>query len=199
MRILITSAVFAAYVGLSRQNWKSVIYVFETVIVSLVVLQILSSAVCRWFIVVACKMHALHRSFALPIYMASIAVLAVFLIPLAFKLPESNQNSTCVGNVQLKYNGTLLLLMLADATKTLHSRDIVENMRTGGLACLICSALSWWLGLMLSTFYIWFLKIHRIERTQDLFVRRMYEGAFLEQSMLLNTRFEIRKRIKEKL
>ncbi|XP_043072450.1 chitin synthase chs-1-like [Puntigrus tetrazona] len=51
---------------------------------------------------------------------------------------------------------------------------------------------------MLSTVYTWYLKTHRIERTQELFVRGMYEGAFLEQSMLLNTRFKIRKRIKEK-
>ncbi|CAM4581301.1 unnamed protein product [Leuciscus chuanchicus] len=200
MRILITSAVVVAYVPLSGQNWKSVESVFEgsTVIISLVALQIVSSALCRWFVVVACKMHSLHHSFALPMYMASIAVLAVFLIPLAFKLPEPNQTSTCFENVQSKSSDTLLRLMLTDATNTLQARNIVKKMSTGGLACLICSALSWWLGLMLSTFYIWFLKLHRIERTQDLFVRRMYEGAFLEQSMLLNTRFEIRKKIKEK-
>lgn len=189
VRILITSAVAGAYVPLSGQDWKSVKLVFETVVISLVAIQIASSALCHWFIVVACKMHALHRCFALPIYLASITVLPVFFISFAFKLPESNQT-----NIQAISSDKLLLLMLTDAMKTLHAR----NMETGGLACLICSAFSWCLGLMLSTFYIWFLKIHRIERTQDLFVRRMYEGAFLEQSMLLNTRFEIRKRIKEK-
>lgn len=198
MRILITSAVVVVYVPLSGQNWESVKSVFERVIISLVALQIVSSALCHWFVVVACKMHSLHRSFALPMYMASIAVLAVFLSPLAFKLPESNQTSTCFENVQSKSSDTLLRLMLTDATNTLQARYIAGKISTGGLAYLICSALSWWLGLMLSTFYIWFLKIHRIERTQDLFVRRMYEGAFLEQSMLLNTRFEIRKKIKEK-
>lgn len=189
VRILITSAVAGAHVPLSGQDWKSVKLVFETVVISLVAIQIASSALCHWFVVVACKMHALHRCFALPIYLASITVLPVFCISFAVKLPESNQT-----NIQPISSDKLVLLMLTDAMKTLHAR----NMETGGLACLICSAFSWWLGLMLSTFYIWFLKIHRIERTQDLFVRRMYEGAFLEQSMLLNTRFEIRKRIKEK-
>ncbi|KAK9958860.1 hypothetical protein ABG768_010960 [Culter alburnus] len=189
VRILITSAVAGAYVPLSGQDWKSVKLVFETVVISLVAIQIASSALCHWFVVVACKMHALHRCFALPIYLASITVLPVFFISFAVKPPESNQT-----NIQAISSDKLLLLMLTDAMKTLHA----SNMETGGLACLICSAFSWWLGLMLSTFYIWFLKIHRIERTQDLFVRRMYEGAFLEQSMLLNTRFEIRKRIKEK-
>lgn len=192
VRIMITSAVAGAYVPLSGQDWESVKVVFKTVVFSLVAIQIASSALCHWFVVVACKMHALHRSFALPIYFASITVLPVFFISLA--VPKSNQTS----NIQPTSSDKLLLLMLTDAMKTLHARDIVANMNTGGLACLICSALSWWLGLMLGTFYIWFLKVHRIERTQDLFVRRMYEGAFLEQSMLLNTRFEIRKRIKEK-
>lgn len=193
VRILITAAVVGAYVPLSGQDWKSVKLVFETVVILLVAIQIVSSALCHWFVVVACKIHALHRCFAFPIYLASIAVLPVFFISLAFKLPESDQT-----NIQEISTGKLLLLMLSDAMKTLYVRDIVVNMKIGGLACLICSAFSWWLGLMLSTFYIWFLKIHRIERTQDLFVRRMYEGAFLEQSMLLNTRFEFRRRIKEK-
>ncbi|XP_067276424.1 chitin synthase chs-1-like [Pseudorasbora parva] len=197
MRILITSAVVGAFVPLSGQDWKSVKLVFEPTVILLVVIQIASSALCRWFVVVACKMHALHRSFALPMCLASIAVLAVFLFPFAVTLTKSDP-STCFENIQAKPNDTLLLLMLTDALKTLLARDILVTKSTTGLACLIGSALSWWLGLMFSTFYIWYLKIDRIERTQDLFVRRMYEGAFLEQSMLLNTRFEIRKRIKEK-
>uniref|UniRef100_A0A672P6N3 chitin synthase n=1 Tax=Sinocyclocheilus grahami TaxID=75366 RepID=A0A672P6N3_SINGR len=187
MRILVTSAVVGAYVPLSGREWKSVKLVFETVVVSLVAIQIASSALCRWFVVVACKMHALHRSFVLPMYLASITVLAVFLFPTAVRLPKSNQTSTFFETFQPKSSGEWLHLMLTDAVRTLNTRDIMVHKKTGGLACLGCSALSWWLGLMLSTFYIWYLKIHRIERTQDLFVRRMYEGAFLEQSMLLNT------------
>ncbi|XP_067277982.1 chitin synthase chs-2-like isoform X1 [Pseudorasbora parva] len=197
MRILITSAVVGAFVPLSGQDWKSVKDGLETVVISSVAIQIASSALCHWFAVVACKMHALRLSFALPIYMASIAVLAVFLFAFAVPVTESDP-STCFENIQEKSIGTLLLLMLTDALKTLRSRDILVTKSTAGLGCLIGSALSWWLGLMLSTYYIWYLKIDRIERTQELFVRRMYEGAFLEQSMLLNTRFEIRKKIKEK-
>uniref|UniRef100_A0A672P4J5 chitin synthase n=1 Tax=Sinocyclocheilus grahami TaxID=75366 RepID=A0A672P4J5_SINGR len=198
MRILVTSAVVGAYVPLSGREWKSVKLVFETVVVSLVAIQIASSALCRWFGVVACKMHALRRSFVLPMYLASITVLAVFFVPTAVRLPKSNQTSTFFETFQPNSSDEWLHLMLTDAVRTLNTRDIMVHKKTGGLACLGCSALSWWLGLMLSTVYIWYLKIHRIERTQDLFVRRMYEGAFLEQSMLLNTRFEIRKRIKEK-
>ncbi|XP_073706288.1 chitin synthase chs-1 [Garra rufa] len=196
MRILVTSAVVGAYVPLSGREWKSVKLVFETVVVSLVGIQIASSALCRWFVVVACKMHALRRSFVIPMYLASITIMAVFLVPIVVKIPESNQ--TCFENLQPNSSDKWLHLLLTDAIRTLNARDIVAQMNIGGLACLGFSALSWWLGLILSTIYIWFLKIQRIERTQDLFVRRMYEGAFLEQSMLLNTRFEIRKKIKEK-
>lgn len=53
------------------------------------------------------------------------------------------------------------------------------------------SAVSWWLGLVLATLHLWFLSLYRIQRTQNLFIRRLYEGGFLEQSLLLNTRFDI--------
>ncbi len=198
MRILVTSAVVGAYVPLSGREWKSDKLVFEPVVVSLVAIQIVSSALCRWFVVVACKMHALHRSFVLPMYLASITVLAVFLVPTSVGLLDSNQNSTYFETCQPKSSDQWMCLMLTDAIKTLNARDIMVHKKTGGLVCLGCSVLSWWLGLLFSTVYIWYLKIDRIERTQDLFVRRMYEGAFLEQSMLLNTRFEIRKISKEK-
>nr|XP_021323454.1 uncharacterized protein si:ch211-264e16.2 isoform X1 [Danio rerio] len=195
-RILITSAVIGAYVTLTGDGWNSVKLVFETVVIALVVIQTLSSALCRWFVVVACKMHALRRSFFMPMYFASVIVLAVFLSPLVVKFPVSNYTSIPLDKSESSVEWVKLLL--ADAIKTLLTRDIVVNMKTEGLVCLGCSALFWWLGLVLSTVYIWFLKIHRIERTQDLFVQRMYEGAFLEQSLLLNTRFEIRKKIKDK-
>ncbi|KAL0152645.1 hypothetical protein M9458_052368 [Cirrhinus mrigala] len=196
IRILVTSAVVGAYVPLSGQEWQSDKLVFETVVVALVAIQILSSALCHWFAVVACKMHALRRCFILPMYLASVTVLAVFLVPVMVRIPEYNQTFSCLENSKPKPTDEWLRLLLNDAISTLNARDIVEHMNAGGLACLGCSALSWWLGLMLSTVYIWYLKIHRIERTQDLFVRRTYEGAFMEQSMLLNTRFEIRKKIK---
>lgn len=51
---------------------------------------------------------------------------------------------------------------------------------------------------MLSTGHIWFLQTQCTERTQDLFVWKIHKGAFLEQSMLLNVRFEIQKDRKQK-
>lgn len=60
------------------------------------------------------------------------------------------------------------------------------------------SAVSWWLGLVLSTLHLWYLNVYRIQRTQDLFIRRLYDGAFIEQSLLLNTRFDIQTKGKTK-
>ena len=63
------------------------------------------------------------------------------------------------------------------------------------LKCLVDppsgSAVAWWLGLVLATLHLWYLNVYRIQRTQDLFIRRLYEGAFIEQSLLFNTRFDI--------
>lgn len=47
---------------------------------------------------------------------------------------------------------------------------------------------------MLVTLHLWYLSVYRIQRTGDLFVRRLYEGAFIEQSLLLNTRFDVQTR-----
>ncbi|KAA0715072.1 hypothetical protein E1301_Tti008877 [Triplophysa tibetana] len=198
MRILVTAAVLGAYVPLSGQDWKSVSHFIPAIVVSLVAIQIVSSALCRWFVVVACKMHALRCSFLLPMYLASITVLAVALVPVAIMPLGPQKNSTYCENVQETSDGIWMYMMMSDVKRTLCVRNIVRNVKIEGLACMAISALSWWLGLILSTIYVWYLRIHRIERTQDLFVGRMYEGAFLEQSMLLNTRFEIRKNIMEK-
>ncbi|XP_056622006.1 chitin synthase chs-1-like [Triplophysa dalaica] len=199
IRILVTAAVLGAYVPLSGQDWKSSLFLFQTPTVGLLVaVQILSSVMCHWFVVVACKMHFMRRSFVMPMYLLSFVVLIVFLVPVQFMPLQSKPNSTYCENIQQNFNDHWVNMMIKDVVRTVCTRDIVVNMRKEGLVFMGISALSWWMGLILNTIYVWYLNIQRIERTKDLFVRRMYEGAFLEQSMLLNTRFVIRKRSKEK-
>lgn len=209
VRVLVTAAVVGAYIPLSGGDWSSVTAVgngeHRTLIVSLVVTQIVSSAVCHWFVVVACKMHALRSSFAVPMYLASVVVLAVILGPVVFIYTTSDFQNTTVHCEKLDvetfkaFKGPQWALRLVvDITHTLCARSSVQNFDPATLGLLGSSTICWWLGLILSTVYIWFLRIQRIERTQDLFVRRLYEGAFLEQSMLLNTRFEILKIRKHK-
>nr|XP_055030531.1 chitin synthase chs-2-like [Misgurnus anguillicaudatus] len=199
IRIVVTAAVLGAYVPLSGQDWKTAVFLFKTPTVGLLVAtQIASSALCHWFVVVACKMHFLRRSFIMPMYLVSFAVLIVFFVPVVFMpMGLAKPNSTYCEKVQWTNDDKWVSLMILDVVRTVCSRDIVVTMNTGRLACMGSSALCWWLGLILSTIYVWYLKIHRIERTRDLFVRRMYDGTFLEQSMLLNTRFEVKKKIKQ--
>ncbi|XP_036440672.1 chitin synthase chs-1-like, partial [Colossoma macropomum] len=201
VKVLITAAVVGVSVPLPEWvSLKSVPVKVSTTVFGLVAIQIVSSAMCRWFVVVACKMHAMRRCFLAPMYLASVAVLIVFLIPLGTVHQQSNSSCTFCGNRPARAQNSITMWfssLMADVTGTLCARPIVSEMKITGLVVLGLYALSWWLGLMLSTVYIWFLKIQRIERTQDLFSKQMYEGAFLEQSMLLNTRFEIRKKIKE--
>ncbi|XP_063051997.1 chitin synthase chs-2 [Engraulis encrasicolus] len=213
VRVLVTAAVVGAYVPLSDQQWTSVAKpVDREVIVVLLLTQIGSSAVCHWFVVVACKMHMLRSSFAVPMYLASVVVLAVVCGPVVFfymqlkaksSLDHYNATVHCMELTQ-RNDTHWSLKLIVDITLTLCTRDKLRELDAMTLSFLGSSTVFWWLGLVLSTIYMWFLHIQRIERTQDLFVRRLYEGAFLEQSMLLNTRFQImkngkHKRMKEKV
>ncbi|XP_076851643.1 uncharacterized protein LOC143502807 [Brachyhypopomus gauderio] len=195
VKIVITVAVVGASVG--RSEWSSLTAVpgsVSTMVFSLVAVQIASSALCRWFVVVACKMHALRRCFLVPMYLASLAVLLILLAPLA-----SSSSALCQNGPSQKGANSMSWFgwLMANVTVSLCTRQIMSAVDVGGLVVLGTSALSWWLGLVFSTVYIGFLKVQRLERTQDLFLMRMYEGAFLEQSMLLNTRFEIMRRNKQ--
>ncbi|KAF4071503.1 hypothetical protein AMELA_G00274110 [Ameiurus melas] len=84
----------------------------------------------------------------------------------------------------------IMRLLLNDLTRNLchHMGDNKSSMDFGLLGS---SLVSWWLGLVLCTLYIWFLNTERIARTKDLFVRNLYEAAFIDPSMLLNSKFEI--------
>uniref|UniRef100_A0A3Q1J333 chitin synthase n=1 Tax=Anabas testudineus TaxID=64144 RepID=A0A3Q1J333_ANATE len=170
LRIAVTAAVLGAYVPLSKMDWKilkSVSSFERRVIVITVGVQLIASALCHWFALAACKMHALRRCFILPLYLASLAVMALFVIPVIVYYQDYRKNPT---------------------------KDAITNFSSNKVEYfnyLIRSSLSWWLGLVLVTIHLWHLNVNRIQRTQDLFMRRLYEGAFIEQSLLLNTRFDI--------
>ncbi|XP_034148249.1 uncharacterized protein LOC117594519, partial [Esox lucius] len=207
VRILVTAAVVGAYVPLSGRDWSSVTSVPDNVrrvIWILVGIQIVSSALCHWFVVVACKMHAIRRSFLLPVYLASLGVVAAFIAPVIIfyqnlsKTNGANYTMTeyCFditnGN-GLSQNAVWYDKLVWDITHSLCPNDMTNQREIG---FLVGSSLCWWLGWVLCTVYIWGLQLQRIERTEHLLVRRMYEGAFMEQSIMLNTRFEIQKKIK---
>uniref|UniRef100_A0A667XWU8 chitin synthase n=1 Tax=Myripristis murdjan TaxID=586833 RepID=A0A667XWU8_9TELE len=214
LRILVTGCVVGAYVPLSQMDWVTLTTVPNRemrIVVTLIVVQLVSSALCQWFAVAACKMHALRRCFILPLYSASLAVMAVLIIPVIIYFEDYRaevsvaDNSTftdyCTAAVyernQTLGNATFLHIFL-DVTQTLCSQNLnstfviltdkwpnVNIVMSYNFALGLAAA--WWLGLVLATLHIWFFKVHRIQRTQDLFIRRLYEGAFIEQSLLLNT------------
>uniref|UniRef100_A0A8C9RS57 chitin synthase n=1 Tax=Scleropages formosus TaxID=113540 RepID=A0A8C9RS57_SCLFO len=204
VRIGVIASVLGAYVILSGQQWSSVLSVSQqtkTVVLSLFAVQVISTSLCHWFALVACKMHAVRRSFVIPMWMVSPAVLVGFLITFISHFQSFVSSSSTAGRSVTAYCETMVKTstsqldaysqLIMDARRTLCSRSsfmegniLVQGLLGSSLAC-------WWIGLVLCTIYTCFLKVHRIERTRDLFVRRHYEAAFIDQSMLLNMRFEI--------
>uniref|UniRef100_A0A8C9XJS5 chitin synthase n=1 Tax=Sander lucioperca TaxID=283035 RepID=A0A8C9XJS5_SANLU len=162
LRIVVTVCVIGAFVPLDKMDWNIVTSIpsRETKIIAIIIgVQLISSALCHWFSLVACKMHALRRCFILPLYLASLAVMVLFIVP--------------------------VIVYYQDYRTSLNGTAINFTADIGSLT------VSWWLGLLLATLHLWYLNVDRIQRTQDLFIRRLYEGAFIEQSLLLNTRFDI--------
>ncbi|XP_064173373.1 chitin synthase chs-2-like [Anguilla rostrata] len=214
VRIGVTAIVLGAYVKLQGLDWSSVLSISQnskTVVLSLFAIQVLSSALCQWFVVVACKMHAVRRSFVIPMWLASPAVLLAFVLSFGIPFHSLAEQHTpgsytfalyCQNFISVNNSDVIAFKQLAsDVTYSLCAQNTFLNGDTKGWALLGSCVLSWWLGLLLSTIYIWFHPYQRIERTKDLFVRRLYEGAFIDQSMLLNSRFDIplkKKQTKEK-
>ncbi|XP_051811507.1 chitin synthase chs-2-like [Acanthochromis polyacanthus] len=64
IRIVVTACVLGAYIPLANMDWDIVTSIpnRETRIIAIIIgVQLISSALCHWFSLVACKMHALRR------------------------------------------------------------------------------------------------------------------------------------------
>ncbi|XP_072304339.1 chitin synthase chs-2-like [Eucyclogobius newberryi] len=204
LRIAVTASVLGAYVPLSQMDWDVVRSIPgpQTQVIAITVgVQLVSSALCHWFSLAACKMHAMRRCFVLPLYLASLSVVAVLVIPvivyyqdyrLSLNGTSTNFSHYCNVVVEARdasLNSSVFSELVYDVTQTLCFLDM---SKISDIGFLTGAAVSWWLGFVLCTFHLWHLSLHRIQRTQDLFVRRFYEGGFIEQSLLLNTRFEVK-------
>ncbi|XP_028298669.1 chitin synthase chs-2-like [Gouania willdenowi] len=204
LRIAVTASVLGAYVPLSQMDWDIVRSIpgRETRIIAIIIgVQLVSSALCHWFSLAACKMHALRRCFIVPLYLASLAVMVLLIVPVIvyyedYKLGLNGTASanftgycaTVVDGRNRTLTGNMFPELVLDVTHTLCYLDMSAMIDIG---LLTGTAVSWWLGFVLVTIHIFYLSVYRIQRTQDLFIRRLYEGAFVEQSLLLNTRFDI--------
>ncbi|XP_038158759.1 chitin synthase chs-2-like isoform X3 [Cyprinodon tularosa] len=204
LRIVVTACVLGAYVPLANMDWDIVTSIpsRETRIVVITIgVQLISSALCHWFALAAFKMHAIRRCFIIPLYLASLAVMVFYIVPVIVYFEEYklslntteniNFTSYCavaVNGRNLSLIGNLYPELVLDVTQTLCFLNMSEMVDIG---LLTGAAVGWWIGLVMATIHIWFFNVKRIQKTQDSFVRRLYEGAFIEQSLLLNTRFQI--------
>ncbi|XP_024864204.2 uncharacterized protein LOC108242633 [Kryptolebias marmoratus] len=201
LRIVVTTCVLGACIPLTKTNWDIVSSIpgqEKRIILILIGVQLISSALCHWFALAACKIQAIRRCFISVLYMASMAVMALFIIPVIFYYQDYRINldttehinftSYCNALVDKRnssLSGNMLLQLVLDVTRTLWYLD------TSNIGLMTGAAVSWWIGLGLATFYIWYFKTHCLHLTQNQFMKNLYDGVFIEQSLLLNTQFDI--------
>ncbi|KAM4694876.1 chitin synthase chs-2-like [Discoglossus pictus] len=198
VRILVTAIVVGSYVPIIGEDWtklKAVPHHEVTLVIMLFCIQAVASVVCHWFGVVACKMHSVRRSFALPLISTTVAVTiavgSIFAVQYKeagqiIPKPENVSITVFCNHIALDDRSTIIQKLLLEVTNSLCQIMAFQNF--SNIIIISLSGLFWYLGFVLCTFYVWTLKVQRIERTTQLFVRRLYEAAFIDQSMLLNTR-----------
>ncbi|XP_077569686.1 chitin synthase 1 [Stigmatopora nigra] len=159
-------------------------------------LQAFCSAACHWFGVVACKIHAIRMGFALPLCCTgpSVLLLGLILFLTHAKQLNGDQHEDIVGfckglNALSQKNSTPIVLL--EITKSICRTSLNSKDMDWTFAMLVLEGFCMWSGLVTCTYYVWKTKIQRIERTSQLFVRRLYESAFIDLSLLLNTKMKV--------
>ncbi|KAM8763421.1 chitin synthase 1 [Acanthopagrus schlegelii] len=161
----------------------------------LLFMQAFFSAASHWFGVVACKIHAVRMSFALPVCCTGPAILLLGLLLFltqAEKLDgaeHANMTEFC-GSLSrvIAENETAIILEL---TRSICRTSLASYYFQWPFSMLVLEGVCMWLGFVSCTYHVWKIKVQRIERTSQLFVRRLYESAFIDLSLLLNTKMKV--------
>lgn len=181
-------------------------------------LQAFCSAACHWFGVVACKIHAVKYGFALPVSLIGpvtiLLGIILFLTQQNHVVPpdeaitaavfadidNSTQNISqkvatpfwdfCSELKDFKDVNTTPVIML-EISNSICKTSLNNPYEMWPFSMLLLEGVCMWLGLVSCTYYVWKIKVQRIERTSQLFVRRLYESAFIDLSMLLNTKMKV--------
>lgn len=159
-------------------------------------LQAFCAAACHWFGVVACKIHAVRTSFALPLCCTGPATLLlgiILFITQSQTLTEVNDGNIiefCGSLMSLKGKNTTSVVLL-EITRSICRTSLNSYYEQWPFAMLAMEGMCMWLGFITCTYYVWKIKVQRIERTAQLFVRRLYESCFIDLSLLLNTKMKI--------
>uniref|UniRef100_A0A3P8P4X3 chitin synthase n=1 Tax=Astatotilapia calliptera TaxID=8154 RepID=A0A3P8P4X3_ASTCA len=165
--------------------------------------QAFCSAACHWFGVVACKIHSVRMSFALPLCCTGPAMLLLGIV-LFFTLGWKLDNGTKLKKKNVcfiaEFCDKLLYLnskntsaVLLELTRSMCRTSLNSHYFQWPFAMLALEGVCMWSGLVTCTYYVWKIKVQRIERTSQLFVRRLYESAFIDLSLLLNTKMKVPK------
>ncbi|XP_067845654.1 chitin synthase chs-2-like [Heptranchias perlo] len=199
VRIVITAFVVGARIPIKELEWATVSNVASheiRIILSLFAVQAGASVLCSWFGGVACKIHALRRSFALPLVLNTPVVLTFFLLIFRIRYNEFLQTNNnfnlsyfCANSTNSANNTLSVEILFSEIIHSICSQGDTTNQASLWLVGI--AGACWWTGLIFTTIYVWIQNINRIQRTSEIFVRRTYEAAFLEQSMLLNKRIHI--------
>ncbi|XP_022598870.1 uncharacterized protein LOC111220150 isoform X2 [Seriola dumerili] len=189
--VLIQKSIIWSDFNLQKDDW-------ELLQIGLVLffLQAFCSAACHWFGVVACKIHAVRMSFALPVCCTGPAVLLLGLtlfITQAQKLDGAEHSSIqefCGSLVYLSHKNTTPVVLL-EITRSICRTSLNSYYIQWPFSMLALEGVCMWSGFVTCTYYVWKIKVQRIERTSQLFVRRLYESAFIDLSLLLNTKMKV--------
>uniref|UniRef100_A0A3Q1F005 chitin synthase n=1 Tax=Acanthochromis polyacanthus TaxID=80966 RepID=A0A3Q1F005_9TELE len=196
--VLIVKSITWSNFNLGNKEWellKSTKYFF------CILSQAFCSAACHWFGVVACKIHAVRMGFALPVCCTGPAVLLVGLILFLTQAQTLGGDKTVniTGDFSssfcenLKYQSlkNTSPMTLLEVTHSICQTSLNSYYLQWPFSMLALEGLCMWTGFLTCTYYVWKTKVQRIERTSQLFVRRLYESAFIDQSLLLNTKIKV--------
>ncbi|CAJ1048854.1 chitin synthase 1 [Xyrichtys novacula] len=159
-------------------------------------LQAFCSAACHWFGVVACKIHAVRMSFALPVCSTGPAVLLLGMVLFLTEMQKlegaasENIPAFCESLVFLSHKNTTPVVLL-ELTRSICRTSLNSYYLQWPFAMLALEGVCMWSGFVTCTYYVWKIKVQRIERTSQLMVRRLYESAFIDLSLLLNTKMKV--------
>uniref|UniRef100_A0A3Q0R7P3 chitin synthase n=1 Tax=Amphilophus citrinellus TaxID=61819 RepID=A0A3Q0R7P3_AMPCI len=167
------------------------------------------AAACHWFGVVACKIHAVRMSFALPLCCTGPAMLLLgilLFITQAEQLEGAAKGDIlsegflfcflqffCDSLVFLSHKNTTPVVLL-ELTRSMCRTSLNSHYFQWPFSMLALEGVCMWSGFVTATYYVWKIKVQRIERTSQLFVRRLYESAFIDLSLLLNTKMKVPKK-----
>ncbi len=218
IRIALTLGVYFLYYCLiieskARINWDDFSKASKGTVeigIGLFLLQAFCSAACHWFGVVACKIHSMTFAFAMPVLFTGPATLIlgiILFLTQAESLVPSSQTASLITTIDnftiktpfwsfcheleaLKYINTTAVVML-EISYSICKTSLNNPNAMWPFTMLALEGFCMWLGLVSCTYYVWKIKVQRIERTSQLFVRRLYESAFIDLSMLLNTKMKV--------